>query len=290
MEIVKIEPTGWCNGIKNIFNEIKKITSKNKNVKLYCFKELVHNKATNDLLKDYNIKVIKSLSEIKDKKNSIVLLQAHGTTQEMFKTLKTKHIKYIDLSCKFVLANQTRILDWIKHGYSVAFFGHKNHQETKAVLSLDKKRIYLINADDLRKGKAITIRDHSIITTQTTEHVLFPINDDLEKQQVSFTSGACPEIVKRQSNLRNKIESLDVLIVIGDKDSNNTINLVKIGKENKIETHLVQSIGQLKRIKFDWKNKVGICSGASTPKDQFDLIYNKLVSIANQYGNKSIKN
>lgn len=279
MKVISIPIVGWCNGIQQIFIRLKQIIKENPNTNFYCFKELVHNKASNDLLKKYNIKIIKNLNEIKDKNNSLLLLQAHGSTKELINELGKKHIKYIDFTCKFIKANESKINSKLTQGYKTYFIGSSNHQETKAFLSNNKKtKLIELNS----KQKVKLTGNKNFITNQTTltqEEVNKTLNK-FPKDSYQFISGCCPEIIKRQSNVIKSLNKIDMLIVVGDKNSNNSNELVNIAKKNNKKSYLIQSVKQLEKINFKNVKTIGVCTGASTPKFLYEEIYSKLICIA----------
>lgn len=279
MKVISIPIVGWCNGIQQIFIKLKQIIKENPNTNFYCFKELVHNKASNDLLKKYNIKIIKNLNEIKDKNNSLLLLQAHGSTKELINKLEKKHIKYIDFTCKFIKANESKINSKLTQGYKTYFIGSSNHQETKAFLSNNKKtKLIELNS----KQKVKLTGNKNFITNQTTltqEEVNKTLNK-FPKDSYQFISGCCPEIIKRQSNIIKSLNKIDMLIVVGDKNSNNSNELVNIAKKNNKKSYLIQSVKQLEKINFNNVKTIGVCTSASTPKFLYEEIYSKLICIA----------
>lgn len=279
MKVISIPIVGWCNGIQQIFIKLKQIIKENPNTNFYCFKELVHNKASNDLLKKYNIKIIKNLNEIKDKNNSLLLLQAHGSTKELINELEKKHIKYIDFTCKFIKVNESKINSKLTQGYKTYFIGSSDHQETTAFLSNNKKtKLIELNS----KQKVKLTGNKNFITNQTTltqEEVNKTLNK-FPKDSYQFISGCCPEIIKRQSNVIKSLNKIDMLIVVGDKNSNNSNELVNIAKKNNKKSYLIQSARQLKKINFKNVKTIGVCTGASTPKFLYEKIYSKLICIA----------
>lgn len=260
VKILNIPILGWCNGVKSIFEEIDNITHSNPNTKLYCFKELVHNKASNNLLKQYKIKIINSFDQIKDKSNSIVLLQAHGSTKQLINSLKAKKINFKELTCRFVKSNQNKIISKLNDGYSCYFIGNKNHQETIAVLSIDK-RIKFIDVDNYKKSK-LSLNKKIFITNQTTLNtkIIADIKKFFDSKNITFIDGCCPEIKVRQKNVLDSLNKIDLLIVIGDTNSNNALELIALAKKSKIKNYLIQSKNQIKKINFKDIKKIGVCT------------------------------
>ncbi len=281
MEIVNIPIIGWCNGVNCIFNNVKKIVKDNPNTKFYCFKELVHNKASNQILKQYKIKIITSLSAIKDKKNSIVLLQAHGTTQELINKLKKNRINYVDLTCKFIKFNESKLLKKQQEGYKTYFIGNPNHQETIATASKFKST-EIIDIFSWKKTKFLKNKK-SFITNQTTlnSDKIFEIKNSLKSSNILFDNGCCPEILLRQKNLKKVVKDIDLLIVIGDNNSNNAIELTNIAKANNTKFYLINTPTKITKKLLKGYTKIGVCTSASAPKSLYEKIYKKLVSIAN---------
>lgn len=281
MEIISIPIIGWCNGVNRIFCEIQKIVKNNPKTNFVCFKELVHNKASNELLKKYRVKIINSLSCIKNKKNTVVLLQAHGTTKLFIDELKLKNIKFVDLTCKFIRSNEAKLLKKQKDGYQTYFIGNPSHQETIATSSKFKST-KIIDIFSWKKTK-FPQKKKCFITNQTTLNYdeIDKIKNHFSNKNIELSNGCCPEILARQKNLKTVIKNIDLLLIIGDKNSNNAIELTNIAKANNKKFYLINSSSQINKKNISNANKIGICTSASAPKILFDKIYKKLVSIAN---------
>ena len=259
--------SGWCFGIINIEKKIKLLIKKNKSKKFYVLKNIVHNKLSNEyFFKKYKIKLINSIDQIKDKKNSILILQAHGSDKKLIDYLKQNKINFCDMVCPLVQNISNQI---IKNNCKKLFFiGKKDHDETKYILSNNPK-IKLFKNQKITSGAFIT--NQSTFNYEKINQLYKKYN---QNKNITFHNGCCSEVIKRQEEIKNKSPSLKQIFVCGDKNSNNCLELVKIAKKHTKNIFVVSNKNELKKMKINKNIPTGIFSSTSISKKDFNDIVN----------------
>ena len=161
----------------------------------------------------------------KMKENSKVIIRTHGEEKNIYESLKKKKIQIIDLTCVKV----------------------------KAIHDLIEKHSFVV-----------------IIAQTTFNDELFDklvdiISNKCQKLEIKIYKTVCNVTKIRQKEIKSLAKKVDKMIIVGDKSSSNTKELVQVAKENCREVYLVQNIDDLKNISFDKEDIIGIGSGASTP-------------------------
>lgn len=269
MKIIKVQPRGYCKGVVRAIQMAKETRRTYPDKKITVLGMLVHNQYVVDALKCLNIDTIedktKSRLELLDQVHEgIVLFTAHGVAQQVKDKAVAKGLICVDASCADVLSTQTIIKKALSEHKNVAYIGKKGHPEAEAVLSIDAS-IQLIELNQpLPK-----LRDPLFVTCQTTMSY-YDVQDTFKNiQQLYPAAEICEEICDatriRQQAIHD-LENVTVLIVVGDRQSNNSTRLAEIGIQHGIQrVMLIDDASQLDMSSLSDKDIVAVTSGASTP-------------------------
>lgn len=287
MIIRKINPQGYCNGVKRALNIVSNALE-DKNVKrpIYLLGQIIHNK---HVVKDFIDKgaiVIedktKSRLELLDSINEgTVIFSAHGVSPLVYKKAKEKGLNIIDATCGYVLIVHKKIEDYLNKGFDVIYIGTKNHPEVEGVLGISNKIHFISNLEQI-KNLNIT-NDKIYCTNQTTlsQYDIIDIFNLLKKKypNILIDDKICDATTVRQKAMKEQ-EKADLCIVVGDSASSNTKKLYKVSSELAgIKTILCEDLKSLDKNELKNVKTVNISSGASTPDYIVDEIINYLISI-----------
>ena len=285
---------GLCSGCKNAISSAKKLAQNKKTV---LFKEIVHNKNVNQLLDNLGINTIEDLSLVKN--NEVVVLRAHGEPPETYNYLKHNGITFVDCTCPNVTRIHEQVHEFSANGYKIIILGKygktngKIHPEVFGTIGWCTSEPVLIeDEDDVLKIKTYPHEKFYLIC-QTT----FNINkaDKIIEKISKFCNTNNSELIINKSicNAQRAInlasiklaKQSDVMIVVGGKNSSNSIELF-----NNIKTYtpsiFIENINDWKEalkqqnITFSSDTRFGLTAGASTLKEELlslkTLIENEL--------------
>lgn len=262
MLIKKAKSYGFCFGVKRAVE----IAESSKGA--VTLGPLIHNPLEIKRLNDeYNVKFIENIDEI-DKNIKKVIVRTHGIPKNELNKLKEKEIEIIDATCPFVKKPQEIVKEMSKQGYDIVIFGDKNHPEIKGVMSysvhdrvfvvLDKEELFNIKL----KEKVATVAQ----TTRKIKNYLDIVSYLIKHyKEVRVFNTICNATFENQEAVRDLAKEVDIMIIIGGKNSSNTKQLYNIAKEY-CDTYLVESEKELKKEWFFGKKLCGISAGASTPE------------------------
>lgn len=266
IEIINITPRGYCNGVVCAIKMINDILKENNYKKpLYMYGQLVHNTHVTNALNGKGVITIGDYNNINE---GTIIVTAHGLSIKEQEIIKNKGLDIIDTTCKEVTKIQNVVKDKINEGYIVLYYGKHNHPEAKAVLN-DNQNVYLVSNEQDVNELDIDINSKIFFTNQTTMSYF----DTLKIMQVvknkfndvDVNIDICNASRMRQIAVYNKARECDVVIVVGDKKSNNTAKLRDICDDFNIRNYLVENIEDLKNIEIIDNMKIGITAGSSTP-------------------------
>ena len=276
MKIETAKHSGFCFGVKRAI-QIATETAKN-NKKTVTLGPIIHNpQMVESLMK----KGLHSVDNIKDITDETVIIRSHGITAENYKLLIEKDLNIVDATCPFVKKAQEYAQKLTKDGYQLYILGEKDHPEVEALLSyIDDSAVVITNPDvDFKKP---TQRKVGLIAQTTQSEEKF---ESLAKKLIHFSEELyvvktiCNATILRQETTRNLSQKVDIMIVIGGKNSANTTRLAEIARMEGCKTFHIETEGELKEVWFKDVDSVGISAGASTPNWIINSVKEKIKKI-----------
>lgn len=276
MEVKIAEYSGYCFGVRRALELVNRTieSCSHKGKKIYTLGSIINNPGVTDKLSERGLISVKSIEEIKT--GSIFIIRSHGMSPDLVEAIKTKKkATIVDTTCPFVKKAQAKAGNMDKMGYFVAIIGNRKHPEVLGIKGHIRDGNYTIieNEEDTEKldyKKKIGV---VIQTTQTGEKLIYITGKLLEKtRELLINNTICDTTIKMQASTRMLARDVDIMIIVGGKDSANTKHLVEISKEINNSTCHVENYRDLKKEWFKNKRKAGLSGGASTPvKDIIDV-------------------
>lgn len=279
MEIIIGKTSGFCHGVKNAVDKAAEEVKQSKE-KVYCLGELVHNKNVINRLQENGLTFIDNLEEAKGK----TIIRAHGVPKDTYEQAKKLEIELKDLTCPKVLKIHDIAEEYSKNGYYIFLVGIANHPETIGTYSFCGENSSIIeDICDLEqvvtKFKETNIKK-ALLITQTTynlrkfEEISEKLEEMLEGVELKVINTICSSTELRQKETENLSQKVDLMLIIGGKNSSNTNKLYDISSKyckNVIFAESLEDIdmGLIRKFK-----KIGVMAGASTPHESIDSIVN----------------
>ena len=273
MEICEVKPSGYCKGVGYALAMVKKAVRDYPDQPVYIVGMLVHNRYIVDALKTRNVITLddstKSKMELVESiESGVVVFTAHGIADSVKSRAIEKGLIVVDATCEFVRKTHQIIRDYLNRGYSIFYIGKKKHPESEAALSINESITLITDAEDVDK---ISNTDERILVTTQTTMSINDTADIIRKIRKRFPHAEIAEEIcdatrRRQNAVRN-LKDTDVLIVVGDPKSNNTLQLARMGSSGGIRKVLrIETARDLVNVKFSENDRIAVASGASTPK------------------------
>ena len=279
MIINKLNPQGYCNGVKRAINIcLEALENPNTKKPIYLLGSVIHNKYVNEefikkgaiILEDKN----KTRYELLDQINEgTIIISAHGVSPKVIAKAKAKNLNIIDTTCPNVSIIHNNIIKYLNEGYTCLYIGTKKHPECEGILEINSNIININNITDINN---LNINNDKIYITNQTTLSIFDTSEIYNELKNKYPNAIldnkiCDSTTKRQLAVINQ-DKVDLCIVVGDKASSNTKKLAQIANNSNINTILVENINDIKDYDFKNINTISITSGASTPSILVDEI------------------
>lgn len=293
--ITKLNEIGFCYGVKRAIKIAKEtIENPNTNKPVYLLGNLVHNHHINEYLSSLGIIILDKGTrlEMLDKiVSGTVIFTAHGVSDKVFEKALNKKLNIVDATCPYVEETFKQMKQKADEGYDILFVGKSNHPESEAALSLSNK-VHLVTKD----FKPIVL-SKPLLCHQTTMSS-YDIEETAKKLKEFYPSLTkmnmiCKVTEKRQLSIlslkNHTFSNSSLIIIIGDKTSNNSTKLFEMAKRlNKTDVLFIDNISELDFLELKKYNEIIIGSGTSTPEVITNELYELLLNLDNIKENKIV--
>ena len=281
MEVVIAKTAGFCFGVKNAVLETEKKLKEHSVI--YCLGELVHNSRVISELNNKGLKIIEKIEEAPE--NSIVVIRAHGEPKVTYKKAQEKNIEIIDLTCPKVSNIHKTIEEYTSKKYFTIIIGERTHPETighigyaenVGVASNQEELIEVINCIEKNCISDILIIAQTTFSISKFNDFIIVLQNVLVDKNIVIKNTICSATKERQEEAEKLSKQVDVVIIVGGKNSSNTKKLYDISIKNNNNCRLVENVAELDIQDIKQFNKIGILAGASTPNNSIQEIVNIL--------------
>ena len=264
--VILADKAGFCFGVKRAVDEA--LNAKKKyNKKIYTLGPLIHNNDVVSYLKENDIYPI-MLDEIDTLlEEDIIIIRSHGVSPNVLSILKDKNLTIIDATCPYVSNIQQKAKKHYELGYNIIIVGDKNHPEVIGINGwCDNKAIISKDGTELN-----TLPNKVCVLSQTTEkqenwEKVLSLVTKMSKEIIAFNT-ICSATEVRQKSAEELSKTVDLMIVLGGKNSSNTTKLYEICKNNCTNTIHAENSEEIPEsiINSNLIKNIGITAGASTP-------------------------
>ena len=281
MELIVGKTAGFCYGVKRAVDGAKEELKKNETI--YGLGEIVHNQ---DVIKELENLGMQFVEKIEDAKGKTII-RAHGIPKQIYEEAKEKKIELIDYTCPKVLKIHEIAKEYVDKGYYIFLLGNKKHPEIIGTLSYCGENKFVIEKEDdtLKALEALEkseIKKILVISQTTYSLEKFYMIEEIIKNELPrnielvVKNTICQATEIRQKETEEMAKKVDVMIVIGGKNSSNTKKLYEIAKQYCNTVLLIENETEIEIEKIQSTDKVGIMAGASTPKESIEKVIEKL--------------
>lgn len=282
-KIILARPRGFCAGVDRAVRVVLECLDI-FGAPVYVKHQIVHNTIVVHDLEKRGAITVESLGDIPE--GSVVVFSAHGSPPEHYEEARRRNLRVIDATCPLVTKVHLEAKRYIKSGYAVVYIGHKGHIEGEGVRAEAKKHnknIPIISSvseaesleGSFEKFAYLTQTTLSITETKDIIQVLRKRFPHIESPPIR---DICYATTNRQEAVRALSQRVDVVLVVGSKNSSNSNRLVEEARLSGIPSYLVEDLDEVKKLSLKGVKVIGITAGASAPESAVRSIVEDFVS------------
>ncbi len=275
--IILSPSAGFCFGVSRAVDEVyKQIDEKKKNV--YTYGPIIHNEYVVEDLKSKGVDIIDDISLLDGRDDSTLIIRSHGVSSAVYDKALKSGANVVDATCPFVKKIHNIVSEESKKGHIVIIVGDPAHPEVIGIKGWGDANTMVISSIEDFVKLDIPKEKHIAIVAQTTFNYS-KFQECVEKikllgYDIQGFNTVCNATKQRQLDARSIAKEVDVMIVIGSRNSSNTQKLYNICSEACERTYLIQSAKDLSTAQIASEDTVGITAGASTPKHIIEEVQN----------------
>ncbi len=273
-KIITVSPRGFCAGVTRSIKVVEDALEI-FGAPVYIKHAIVHNKTVIGDLEKKGAIIVDEVKEIPE--GAVAVFSAHGSPPEHFQEAKKRNIKVIDATCPLVTKVHFEIISALKKGQQPVYIGHRGHVEAEGVIG--EARIYGVkipvveNENDVEKlSTQLSEEQELVILAQTTfnvgkiKKVIEAIKKKYDRVIEPAKQDICYATTNRQEAIAKLAQQVDLVLVVGSKESSNSNRLVEVARENGSEAQLLDTVEEIQEEWLSGKKIIGLSAGASAPE------------------------
>ncbi len=268
-QVLLAAPRGYCAGVLRAVQTVERALQLH-GPPVYVRREIVHNKRVVEQLREQGAIFVEQETEIPA--GAIAVFSAHGVAPSVRENAQGLGLRTIDATCPLVTKVHREALRFAQDGYTIVLVGHEGHEEVEGTMGEAPEHIVLVQSEEDVDALAIEDPERVAYVTQTTLSVeetgaiVARLKERFPAITGPRTDDICYATTNRQMAVKELAGKCDLLLVLGSRNSSNSLRLVEVARLCGTESHLIDDKTEVREEWLSGKRIVGISSGASAPE------------------------
>ena len=269
LRVILAQPRGFCAGVERAI-EIVERALKKYGPPIYVRHEIVHNRHVVEDLRGRGAVFVDELDEIPP--GAMTIFSAHGVARRVEELARERSLPVIDATCPLVAKVHAEGRRYAAQGREIVLVGHAGHAEVEGTIGQIPGRVHLVQTVEDVATLAPGTPDRLAYVTQTTlsvddtRHVIAALTARFPGIVGPDVRDICYATQNRQQAVRDLAQAVDVILVVGSRNSSNSNRLREIGAELGRPSYLIDDAAALRAEWFTGVGTVGLTAGASAPE------------------------
>jgi len=263
-------PRGYCAGVDRAVQTVERALEIH-GAPVYVRKEIVHNKHVVEQLRERGAVFVEEQTEVPE--GAVCVFSAHGIAPSVREGAFERGLVTIDATCPLVTKVHREAVRFAEEGYTIVLVGHDGHEEVEGTMGEAPEQIVLVQDEKDVEELEVADPDRVAYITQTTlavdetTAIITRLRDRFPKIVGPRTDDICYATTNRQAAVKQMAGSCELMLVIGSRNSSNSVRLVEVARDCGTEAHLIDNAGEVREEWLAGRRVVGISSGASAPEN-----------------------
>ena len=250
---------------------------------IYVLHQIVHNQQVIQDLEARGVIFTEDMKSIPPR--TVTVLSAHGVSDAVMETAKAQDLEIIDATCPLVTKVHLQAKRYSKSGHEVVIIGHRGHVEVEGTYGRVRGTVHVVGT--VEDVQALVVSDPKRVSyvTQTTlslddtRSIVEALKDRFPEVKGPELSDICYATQNRQNAVRSLAEKVDVILVVGARNSSNSARLQEVGEMSGVDAYLIQDANEISPEWFTNSSDIGVTAGASTPEILVQGVLDRLRSL-----------
>jgi 4-hydroxy-3-methylbut-2-enyl diphosphate reductase len=267
-KVLLAAPRGYCAGVERAVEAVERALAKH-GPPVYVRKQIVHNLHVVRDLEAMGAVFVDEIDEVPVGANTV--LSAHGSPPSVFEEAERRGLALIDATCPLVTKVHVEARRFAGDERTIVLIGHAGHEEVEGTSGQAPERTVLVQSvDDARTVELpdgpLAYLTQTTLSVDETSEIVAVLHDRFPHLEGPPREDICYATQNRQDAVKAIVPNVDVLLVIGSKNSSNSNRLAEVARERGTPAHLVDDETEVDPSWLDGASVVGLTSGASAPE------------------------
>ncbi|MDQ1463659.1 MAG: 4-hydroxy-3-methylbut-2-en-yl diphosphate reductase [Actinomycetota bacterium] len=267
--VLLAQPRGYCAGVERAIDSVEKALAVH-GAPVYVRKQIVHNKHVVADLEAKGAIFVEETSEVPE--GSIVVLSAHGVAPTVYAEAAQRSLRTIDATCPLVTKVHHEARRFSDEGLEILLIGHAGHEEVVGTAGQAPDKVTLVDGQDgaalveVRNPSRVAWLSQTTLSVDETLETVHALRQRFPELMDPPSDDICYATQNRQGAVKQIAAASDLVIVVGSRNSSNSVRLVEVALESGAKaSYLVDDAGEIDEAWLDGVQTVGLSSGASVP-------------------------
>jgi 4-hydroxy-3-methylbut-2-enyl diphosphate reductase len=262
-------PRGYCAGVERAVETVERALALYGSP-VYVRKQIVHNSHVVRDLRSRGAVFVDTLAEVPE--GATVVFSAHGVAPSVRRDAGELRLTTIDATCPLVTKVHAQARRYANAGYAVVLIGHAGHEEVEGTLGEAPEAISLVQSTEeaervsLPRGRPLAYITQTTLSVDETGEIVSVLRRRFPRIEGPAREDICYATSNRQWAVKELLRAVDVLLVVGSRNSSNSQRLVDVARAGGTPAHLVDDVHGIDERWLDDCETVGLTSGASAPE------------------------
>jgi 4-hydroxy-3-methylbut-2-enyl diphosphate reductase len=267
--VLLASPRGYCAGVERAVETVERALDL-YGAPVYVRKQIVHNRHVVRELEERGAVFVDDESKVPV--GATIVLSAHGVAPSVYSNAAERALKTIDATCPLVTKVHVQARRYAAEGYRVLLIGHAGHEEVVGTMGEAPEAITLVQsvaeaeALELNEGEPVAYITQTTLSVDETSEIVEALRRRVPDLRAPQREDICYATSNRQWAVKELLEHVELLLVVGSPNSSNSNRLVEVGRSSGVASHLIDDEGAIDEAWLEGVESVGLTSGASAPE------------------------
>jgi 4-hydroxy-3-methylbut-2-en-1-yl diphosphate reductase len=268
-KVLLASPRGYCAGVERAVDTVERALL-HYGKPVYVRKQIVHNSHVVRELEERGAIFVDSVDEIPE--GSTVVFSAHGVAPAVREAADLRQLTSIDATCPLVTKVHVQARRYAANGYTVVLIGHAGHEEVVGTMGEAPDAMVLVesvadvDALEFPSDQKLAYVTQTTLSVDETSEVIAALRRRFPSIYAPKKEDICYATSNRQWAVKEMLGEIDLLLVIGSRNSSNSNRLVETARAGGIAAYLIDDETEIDESWTDGVDVVGVTSGASAPE------------------------
>ena len=268
-KVILAKPRGFCAGVERAIEVVEQALERFPGP-VYVRKEIVHNPHVVSALRQKGARFVDELTEVPE--GATTIFSAHGVSPAVHEAAKQRRLRVVDATCPLVTKVHAEATRFAREGYTLLLIGHEGHEEVEGTMGEAPQAIRLVQTVEEAAAVAVNDPEKVAVITQTTlsvddtREIVDALKRRFPKLVVPRKDDICYATQNRQNAVKAIVRDVEAVLVIGAKNSSNSIRLTEVAEDAGKRAYLINDASEINPAWFEGVRCVGVTSGASAPE------------------------